>query len=72
MGAHSEVDPIVASFSGGAMGVITSLMVVELKNVKQQEHKHCKYCHGRNTFFLTPFGSSMCGVSGGLVPHMII
>jgi hypothetical protein len=22
--------------------------------------------------FLTPFGSSMCGVSGGLVPHMIL
>ncbi len=48
-GGHSEVDPIVASFSGGAVGVITSLMVVELNNVKQQEHKRCKYCHGTGT-----------------------
>lgn len=42
----SEVDPIVASFSGGAVGVITALMIVELNNVKQQEHQRCKYCHG--------------------------
>jgi hypothetical protein len=42
----SEVDPIVASFSGGAVGVITSLMVVELNNVKRQEHQRCRYCHG--------------------------
>jgi hypothetical protein len=49
VGGHSEVDPIVASFSGGAVGVITSLMVVELNNVKQQEHKRCKYCHGTGT-----------------------
>lgn len=42
----SEVDPIVASFSGGAVGVISSLMVVEINNVKQQEHKRCRYCHG--------------------------
>ncbi|WCJ31902.1 Protein ORANGE chloroplastic [Euphorbia peplus] len=40
----SQVDPIVASFSGGAVGVILSLMVVEINNVKQQEHKRCKYC----------------------------
>ena len=43
---HSEVDPIVASFSGGAVGVISSLMVVEVNNVKQQEQKRCIYCHG--------------------------
>ncbi|KAH7423779.1 hypothetical protein KP509_12G073300 [Ceratopteris richardii] len=42
----SEVDPIVASFSGGAVGVISSLMVVEVNNVKQQEQKRCIYCHG--------------------------
>ncbi|KAL2611670.1 hypothetical protein R1flu_023362 [Riccia fluitans] len=42
----SEVDPIVASFSGGAVGVISALMVVEINNVKQQEHKRCRYCHG--------------------------
>jgi hypothetical protein len=43
---RSEVDPIVASFSGGAVGVISSLMVVEVNNVKQQEQKRCIYCHG--------------------------
>ena len=42
----SQVDPIVASFSGGAVGVISALMVVEINNVKLQEHKRCKYCLG--------------------------
>jgi len=49
VGGYSEVDPIVASFSRGAVGVITSLMVVELNNVKQQKHKRYKYCHGTGT-----------------------
>ncbi|KAM0889541.1 hypothetical protein ACQ4PT_027622 [Festuca glaucescens] len=42
----SQVDPIVASFSGGAVGVISALMLVEVKNVRQQEKKRCTYCHG--------------------------
>ena len=46
----SQVDPIVASFSGGAVGVISALMVVEINNVKQQEHKRCKYCLGTGIF----------------------
>jgi hypothetical protein len=46
----SQVDPIVASFSGGAVGVISALMVVEINNVKQQEHKRCKYCLGTGKF----------------------
>ncbi|KAJ8435312.1 hypothetical protein Cgig2_026404 [Carnegiea gigantea] len=41
-----QVDPIVASFSGGAVGVISALMVVEINNVKQQEQKRCQYCLG--------------------------
>jgi hypothetical protein len=49
VGGHNEVDPIVASIFGGAMGVIMSFMVVELNNVKQQEHKRYKYCHGTGT-----------------------
>ncbi|KAL6509404.1 hypothetical protein OROGR_022714 [Orobanche gracilis] len=40
----SQVDPIVATFSGGAVGVISALMVVEINNVKLLEHKRCKYC----------------------------
>lgn len=46
----SQVDPIVASFSGGAVGVISALMVVEVNNVKQQELKRCKYCLGTGNF----------------------
>ncbi|XP_059306113.1 protein ORANGE-LIKE, chloroplastic isoform X1 [Lycium ferocissimum] len=42
----SQVDPIVASFSGGAVGVISALMLIEANNVVQQEKKMCKYCHG--------------------------
>ncbi|KAL7147624.1 hypothetical protein ABFS83_06G119800 [Erythranthe nasuta] len=58
----SEVDPIVASFSGGAVGVISALMVVEMNNVKQQEHKRCKYCLG--TGYLA---CARCSNSGSLV-----
>ncbi|CAI5931330.1 unnamed protein product [Closterium sp. NIES-65] len=43
---YSQVDPIVASFTGGAVGVLSALLVVEVNNVKQQEHKRCMYCHG--------------------------
>ncbi|XP_021892405.1 protein ORANGE-LIKE, chloroplastic [Carica papaya] len=42
----SQVDPIVASFSGGAVGVISALMLIEVNNVEQQEKKRCRYCHG--------------------------
>jgi len=49
VGGYSEINPIVASFSRGAMGIIMSFMVVELNNVKQQEHKRYKYCHGTGT-----------------------
>lgn len=42
----SQVDPIVASFSGGAVGVISALMLLEANNVQQQEKKRCKYCLG--------------------------
>ncbi|KAK3158607.1 hypothetical protein QOZ80_2AG0139320 [Eleusine coracana subsp. coracana] len=58
----SEVDPIVASFSGGAVGVISALMVVEINNVKQQEHKRCKYCLG--TGYLA---CARCSTTGALV-----
>ncbi|KAJ7527008.1 hypothetical protein O6H91_16G031800 [Diphasiastrum complanatum] len=58
----SQVDPVVASFSGGAVGVISALMVIEMNNVKQQEHKHCKYCHG--TGYLA---CARCSGTGSLV-----
>ncbi|KMZ75295.1 Chaperone protein dnaJ-like, partial [Zostera marina] len=58
----SEVDPIIASFSGGAVGVISALMVVEVNNVRQQEHKRCKYCLG--TGYLA---CARCSGSGDVV-----
>ncbi|XP_044501181.1 protein ORANGE, chloroplastic-like isoform X1 [Mangifera indica] len=58
----SQVDPIVASFSGGAVGVISALMVVEVNNVKLQEHKRCKYCLG--TGYLA---CARCSSTGSLV-----
>ncbi|KAJ7566246.1 hypothetical protein O6H91_02G094000 [Diphasiastrum complanatum] len=58
----SQVDPIVASFSGGAVGVVSALMVVEMNNVKQHEHKRCKYCHG--TGYLA---CARCSGTGSLV-----
>jgi len=42
----SEVDPFVASFTGGAVGVISSLMLVEVNNVKNQAKSRCQYCKG--------------------------
>jgi len=42
----SQVDPFVASFTGGAVGVISSLMLIETNNVKQQSQKRCGYCNG--------------------------
>ncbi|XVF49451.1 hypothetical protein PTKIN_Ptkin04bG0013600 [Pterospermum kingtungense] len=58
----SQVDPIVASFSGGAVGVISALMVVEINNVKLQEHKRCKYCLG--TGYLA---CARCSTTGSVV-----
>lgn len=42
----SQVDPIVASFTGGAVGVLTSLLLVEVNNVKSQAKSRCWYCQG--------------------------
>jgi hypothetical protein len=42
----AEVDPIVASFCGGAVGVLTSLLIVETNNSKMQAKQKCIYCKG--------------------------
>ncbi|XP_041027523.1 protein ORANGE-LIKE, chloroplastic-like isoform X2 [Juglans microcarpa x Juglans regia] len=62
----SQVDPIVASFSGGAVGVISALMLIEANNVEQQEKKRCKYCHG--TGYLACARCSSCGVCLSINP----
>ncbi|XP_020972357.1 protein ORANGE-LIKE, chloroplastic isoform X1 [Arachis ipaensis] len=62
----SQVDPIVASFSGGAVGVISVLMLIEASNVEQQEKKRCKYCHG--TGYLACARCSASGVCLNIDP----
>lgn len=62
----SQVDPIVASFSGGAVGVISALMLIEANNVEQQEKKRCKYCHG--TGYLACARCSASGVCLSIDP----
>ncbi|GLT40674.1 hypothetical protein SLA2020_147890 [Shorea laevis] len=62
----SQVDPIVASFSGGAVGVISAFMLIEANNVKQQEKKRCKYCHG--TGYLACARCSASGVCLSIDP----
>ena len=42
----AEVDPIVASFCGGAVGVLSALLLVEVKNIKGQQASRCVYCTG--------------------------
>jgi hypothetical protein len=42
----AEVDPIVASFCGGAVGVLTSLLIVEKNNLAMQARRRCIYCQG--------------------------
>lgn len=34
------------------MGVISTLMLIEVNNVKRQEKKRCKYCLGTGNFIL--------------------
>ena len=40
------VDPIVASFTGGAVGAISAFFAIEINNFKEQEKKLCLYCKG--------------------------
>jgi hypothetical protein len=61
-GAHlpaqlAQVDPIVASFCGGAVGVLTALLIVEVNNAAVNTANRCAYCAG--TGYVT------CGACGG-------
>lgn len=58
----AQVDPIVASFTGGAVGVISTLLVVEVNNVKENAKKRCMYCSG--TGYLS---CAQCANKGSLV-----
>lgn len=45
-GQMAQVDPIVASFCGGAVGVLSALLLVEESNIKKQQKTRCFYCKG--------------------------
>jgi len=49
----AQVDPIVASFCGGAVGVLSSALLIEYNNVMRQIANRCHYCKGT--------GYLMCG-----------
>lgn len=42
----AEVDPIVASFCGGAVGVLSALLIVEANNIRSHAMERCFYCQG--------------------------
>merc|ERR1712217_229848 len=42
----AEVDPIVASFCGGAVGVLSALFIVEANNISLHAIDSCFYCQG--------------------------
>eukprot|EP00245_Coleochaete_scutata_P009843 TRINITY_DN3338_c0_g3_i4.p1 TRINITY_DN3338_c0_g3~~TRINITY_DN3338_c0_g3_i4.p1 ORF type:complete len:310 (-),score=35.41 TRINITY_DN3338_c0_g3_i4:1754-2629(-) len=63
----SQVDPIVASFSGGAVGVLSALLIVEIKNVEMQEQRRwCRYSCGTGAS-LSSGMRSVCCLFGRLV-----
>jgi hypothetical protein len=59
----ARVDPIVASFTGGAVGVLTALLLVEMNNVEQVSRERCVYCSG--TGYLPCGNCGGTGVDGG-------
>ena len=44
----AQVDPIVVSFCGGAVGVLSTLLLVEYNNTKKQAAQRCVYCEVRH------------------------
>merc|ERR1712151_194280 len=53
----AEVDPIVASFCGGAVGVLSALFIVEANNIRSHIIERCFYCQGS--------GYLSCGLCNG-------
>ena len=53
----AAVDPIVASFCGGAVGVLTTLLIVEENNAALVASNRCVYCGGT--------GYVACGACAG-------
>ena len=62
----ADVDPIVASFCGGAVGVLTCLLIVEKNNSRLQAKQKCIYCKGTGTWVFCMF------IGGGEVAGEVI
>ena len=72
-GAHlpqqlADVDPIVASFSGGAVGVLTTLLLIEVNNAREQVKKRCVYCEGKGYLSCASCGGQGGAEGGGTCP----
>lgn len=64
----AQVDPIVASFCGGAVGVISALLVIEINNIKQQQKNRCAAGHVCACVSV-PEGAGGAGVRAGGRPR---
>jgi hypothetical protein len=53
----AEVDPVVASFCGGSVGVLSALFIVEANNISSHVKERCSYCQGS--------GYLLCGQCNG-------
>lgn len=61
------VDPIVASFCGGAVGVLSALLIVEINAFTSQRSSRCIYCTGTGYLECATCqgsGCSMCSETG--------
>jgi hypothetical protein len=66
----AKVDPIVASFCGGAVGVVSALLVVEVSNIKKQQKTICLYCHGTGYLCCGHCAGAGCDTeSGGMCAY---
>eukprot|EP01026_Neomeris_dumetosa_P050419 TRINITY_DN4421_c0_g1_i11.p2 TRINITY_DN4421_c0_g1~~TRINITY_DN4421_c0_g1_i11.p2 ORF type:complete len:291 (-),score=14.07 TRINITY_DN4421_c0_g1_i11:447-1319(-) len=43
----ANVDPVAAAFSGGVVGVLSAVLVIEANNIKEQKDTLCPYCQGK-------------------------
>jgi hypothetical protein len=60
----AQVDPIVASFCGGAVGVVSALLVIEINNIKQQQKNRWAAASGGAPGKQTPAPAAGCGCGG--------
>eukprot|EP01025_Chloroclados_australasicus_P060965 TRINITY_DN7903_c0_g2_i3.p4 TRINITY_DN7903_c0_g2~~TRINITY_DN7903_c0_g2_i3.p4 ORF type:complete len:136 (-),score=0.66 TRINITY_DN7903_c0_g2_i3:690-1097(-) len=42
----ANVDPIVAAFCGGTVGVLSTMLILETYNINSQKATKCRYCGG--------------------------